>query len=164
MTDFVEHAPGTATNRTSIHWVVAAVLAVVALMGGVWLGQVAFVTLEEPAPLVVPIEVLDTDLNVSGEVEYLPEAEVYILSVFTMPPAPEGSVYQAWLQVDDIIVPAGIMNSNSSRLAYAAYDGRYDTMFVTREQGPLGSRQPTSAPLLTADLTQVQVQATEAVE
>jgi hypothetical protein len=56
------------------------------------------------------------------------------------------------------------MNSNSSRLAYAAYDGRYDTMFVTREQGPLGSRQPTSAPLLTADLTQVQVQATEAVE
>lgn len=157
MTDSAELTPEPASSRVSIPWVVAAVLAVVALVGGVWLGRVAFVSSEEPAPLVVPIEVLDTDLEVSGQVEYLPESEVYILSVWTMPPAPEGSVYQAWLQVDDIIVPAGIMNSNSSRLAYAAYDGRYDTMFVTQEDGPLGSRQPTTDPVVTADLTGIEV-------
>ena len=52
--------------------------------------------------------VLDTDLEVSGQVEYLPESEVYILSVWTMPPAPEGSVYQVWLQVDDIIEQTGL--------------------------------------------------------
>lgn len=157
MTASVDHNPEPAASRASIHWVIAAVLGVAALVGGVWLGRVAFVSSEEPAPLVVPVEILDTDLNVTGQVEYLPEAEVYILSVWTMPPAPEGSVYQAWLQVDDIIVPAGIMNSNSSRLAYAAYDGRYDTMFVTQEPGPLGSRQPTTDPVVTADLTGIEV-------
>ncbi len=156
MTDSAVNIPEATANRTSIHWVVAAVLAVAALVGGVWLGRVAFVTSEEPTPLVVPIEVLDTDLNVSGQVEYLPDEEVYVLSVWTMPPAPEGSVYQVWMQVDDIIVPAGIMNPNSSRLAYAAYAGRYDTMFVTLERGPLGSRQPTTDPVVTADLTGIE--------
>ena len=146
-----------AGNRTSIPWLVAAALAILSLLAGVFLGRVAFVTSEEPAPHIVALDVLDEDLEVGGEVEYIESEEVYILAIRTLPPAPAGSVYQVWMQVDDLVVPAGVMNPNSSRFAYAAYEGRYDTLFVTEEPAPFGSEQPSSDPVITADLTKMEI-------
>ena len=151
-------APTTSSgNRTSIPWLVAAALAIIALLAGVWLGQVAFVTTDEPSPHIVALEVLDDELEVGGEVEYIEEEEIYIVAIRTLPPAPGGSVYQVWMQVDDIVVPAGVMNPNSSRFAYAAYDGRYDTLFVTEEPAPFGSEEPTTDTVITADLTEIEI-------
>lgn len=157
MSETVDSAAGSA-SRPSISWIVATVLCVAALAAGVWLGRVAFVSSIEPSPHIAAIEVLDDDLEVNGQVEYLEEKEVYILAVRTMPPAPAGSVYQVWLQVDDLVVPAGVMNANSSRFAYAAYDGRYDTLFITEEPGPFGSERPTSDPVIEADLTAIVIE------
>ncbi len=149
--------PTTSSDRVSVPWIAAAVLAVAALLAGVWLGRVAFVSSDEPAPRIVAIEVLDTELEAGGEVQYFAEEEVYILATRGMPPAPSGSVYQVWMQVDDLIVPAGLLDPNHNRFAYAAYDGRYDTLFITEEPAPLGSDQPTSDPVITADLTEIEI-------
>lgn len=145
-------------NRTSIQWNVAVALCLLALVGGIWLGRVAFVSGEEDSPHIVQIDVLDEEMEVGGQVQYLEDEEIYILSVWTMPPAPSGSVYQVWLQSGDVIVPAGVMNPNSSKFAYAAYDGRYETMFVTEEAAPFGVDEPTSAPVIEADLTEFDIE------
>ena len=149
--------PPSTIASTSIPWLVAVALSILSLLGGIWLGRVAFVSSDEPSPHIVALKVLDPNLDVSGEVQYLQNEEVYIVAIRTLPPAPAGSVYQMWMQLDEIIVPAGVMNPNSSRFAYAAYDGRYDTLFVTEEPAPFGSEQPTSDPVITADLTAIEI-------
>lgn len=145
-----------ASETRSISWVIAAILAVLALVAGVWLGRVAFVSNEDPSPRIVEIEVVDEELEVGGDVEYFEEQEVYILTISTMPPPEEGEVFQVWAQRDDIIVNAGVLNPESRTFAFAAYSGRYDTLFVTAEPAPFGSEQPTSGELITADLTELE--------
>lgn len=137
----------------SIHWAVAAVLAVLALIGGVLLGRVAFVDNDEPTPSIVRIQVLDDSLDLSGSVEFVPDFDVYVLTINTMPPPPSNRVFQVWVQTDDLVVPAGVLNPNTRTFAYAAYDGRYDSLFITVESAPFGSEQPTTDPIITADLT-----------
>lgn len=150
-----DQTTSTSENR-SISWVVAAILAVLALIAGVWLGRVAFVSNEDPSPRIVEIVIEDEELEVSGNVEYFEEHEVYILTISTMPPPEDGEVFQVWAQRDDIIVSAGVLNPESRTFAFAAYSGRYETLFVTAEPGPFGSEQPTSAEVITADLTDLE--------
>lgn len=145
-----------ASASSSIHWIAATILAILALAGGVWLGSVAFVESNEPSPQLVRIEAQDNDLEVGGSVEYLEEDEVYLLTINTMPPPQEGEVLMVWMQTDDLIVRAGMLHPDSRVFAYAAYSGRYDTMFITAEPGPLGREQPTSQPLITVDLTELE--------
>ena len=148
-------SPNEATEQRSISWMLAAALAVLALVAGVWLGRVAFVENETPSPRILDIEVVDDDLEVSGSVEYVENHEVYILTINTMPPPPEGEVFQVWVQIDDIVVPAGLLNPDSRTFAFSAFSGRYDTMFITVEQGSSGSALPTSDPVITVDLTEL---------
>lgn len=149
-----EHGDDPDTKRIS--WIAAAILAVIALVVGVWLGSVAFVSSDDPSPRIVEIEVEDDDLEVGGSVEYFDEHEVYILTINTMPPPEEGEVFQVWAQTNDIIVNAGTLNPESRTFAFASYSGRYDTLFVTAEPGPFGSEQPTTDELVTADLTELE--------
>lgn len=146
------------STGNSIKWQVAVALCLLALIGGIWLGRVAFFANEEDSPHITQIEVLDTDYEVGGQVQYLEEEEIYILSIWTLPPAPDGSVYQVWMQNGDLVVPAGAMNPNSTNFAYAAYDGRYETLFVTVEAGPFGVEEPTTDPILEADLTTFEIE------
>lgn len=145
-----------ATSGSSLPLVAAAIMAVLALIGGIWLGRVAFVSNEEAAPRVVAVEVEDEELELSGRVEYFEDRELYLLTINTMPPAADGQVYAVWVQTGDIVVCAGILNSDSKEFAYAAYSGRYESLFVTEESGPYCGEQPTSDPLITADLTELE--------
>ena len=145
-------------EQRTISWMLAAALAVLALVGGVWLGRVAFVTSEDPSPRIVEIVVEDDDLQVGGSVEYVEQHEVYILTISTMPPPDEDEVFQVWVQSDDLIVRAGLLNPDSRTFAFAAHSGRYDTMFVTSEPAPFGSEQPTSPELITVDLTELEAE------
>lgn len=140
----------------SIPWMIAAILAVLALIAGVWLGRVAFVSSENPSPRIVEVVVEDEDLSVNGRVEYMEDQEVYILTINTMPPPEEDEVFQVWAQTDDIIVNAGVLNPTSRTFAFASYSGRYETLFVTSEPAPFGSEQPLSDPLITADLSELE--------
>lgn len=142
------------SSSRTIAWPIAAILAVLALAGGIWLGAVAFVSDEEPSPRMVPIVVLD-DSDIGGNVEYIPDREIYVLSLQRIPPQPEGSVYQIWLQSDEITISAGLWNPTATRFAVVAYDGRYDRMFVTLEPSSRGNDQPTTEPILEVDLTSI---------
>lgn len=146
------------SNRAGISWITASILAVIALLAGVWLGSVAFVSSDEPSPRIVDIVVEDPNLEVGGSVEYFDMHEVYILTIHTMPPPEEDEVFQVWAETDDIIVNAGTLNPESRTFAFAAYSGRYDRLFITAEPGPLGSEQPTGDPLITADLTEIEAE------
>lgn len=143
------------SSSRTIAWPLAAILAVLALAGGVWLGAVAFVSDEEPSPRMVPIVVLDDDSDIGGNVEYIPDREIYVLSLQRIPPLSEGSVYQIWLGNDDVTISAGLWNPTATRFAVVAYDGRYDRMFVTVEPSSRGNEQPTTEPLLEVDLTSI---------
>lgn len=145
------------TKTPAIHWAAASILAVLALLGGVLLGRVAFVNTDDPTPLIESVKVLDSDFNANGTIEYLPEEEVYILTLRGMPPPPADKVFQVWVQVDDLIVPAGVLNPNSRDFAFAAYDGRYDRLFITTEAAPFGSEQPTSTEIITVNLGNLEV-------
>lgn len=147
-----------APTGNSIKWQVAVALCLLALLGGIWLGRVAFFTTEEDSPHITQIEVLDNEYEVGGQVQYMQEEEIYVLSVWTLPPAPDGSVYQVWMQNGDLVVPVGVMNPNSTKFSYAAYDGRYEKMFVTVETGPFGVEEPTTDPILEADLTTFEIE------
>lgn len=139
-----------------ISWKVAAILAVLALIAGVWLGRVAFFFDQEESPRIVSIEVEDDDLEVGGNVQYIDKYEIYILTIDTMPPPDEGQVFQVWVQRDDLVVSAGVLNPTSRTFVYSSYSGRYDTLFVTAEPSPFGSEQPSSPELITADLTELE--------
>lgn len=143
------------SSSRSIAWPLAAVLAVLALAGGVWLGAVAFVSDEEPTPRMVPIVVLDDESDIGGNVEYIPDREIYVLSLQRVPPLPADTVYQIWLQNDDITISAGIWNPTATRFAVVAYEGRYDRMFVTVESSSRGNDQPTTEPIVEVDLTTI---------
>lgn len=143
------------TNQSMVSWKLAALLAVLALAGGVLLGRVAFVSWDRPTPSIVEIEVLDDDLEVSGNVEYLDDQQIYILEIYTMPPPEEGQVFQVWVQNGDVVVRAGVLDPESRSFAFAAHNERYDTMFITTEPAPYGSEQPTTDQLITVDLTEL---------
>lgn len=146
----------TATFPARMHWIPVLVLTILALLGGVWLGRVAFVSTEVASPRVTELEVQDPELKASGRVELINDRDIVLLTINGMPPPPEGQVFVVWAQKDDVIVRAGVWNPNAREFAFAAWNGRYDTLFLTTEPGPLGSEQPTSTPLISADLTQLQ--------
>lgn len=150
-----EQNPGTG-NRPTLPWTAAALLAVLALVGGIFLGRVSFFANNEPTPRVVEVEVEDEELEVGGNVEYFEDKEIYILTIRTLPPPPENQVYAVWMQTGDVTVCAGIMNPDSQEFAYAAYSGRYETLSVTLEEGRYCGDSPRGEPLITADLTEIE--------
>jgi anti-sigma-K factor RskA len=142
------------TAPFQVHWAVAAVLALLTLAGGILLGRTMFETdSDTPDQTVAQVTVTDPNLTASGTVEYVEEQGVVVLRMQDMPPAPQGYVYQVWVIDGDTPVSAGTMDPNTSGFATAADPGRYQTLAVTLEEGPVGSGQPTTDPIIVADLT-----------
>jgi anti-sigma-K factor RskA len=77
-----------------------------------------------------------------------------ILTMSHLPALPHQDVYEAWVQRDGTLQPSSLFVPRRDRTADAAVPGPLDdadAVLVTREPRG-GSRQPTSAPLLRADL------------
>lgn len=145
----------TAEDPLRMHWLPVLALTILALIGGILLGRVAFVSNDEASPKMTEIEIEDDELEANGRVELINDRDIVLLTINGMPPPPEGQVYVVWAQKEDVVVRAGIWNPNSREFAFAAWNGRYDTLFVTAEPGPFGSEQPTTQPMISADLTQL---------
>jgi hypothetical protein len=70
-----------------------------------------------------------------------------------MPAAPEGKVYELWLQVDGDMVPAGVMPRKPDQTVLLEGDANLATAVgITVEPGPDGSEEPTSPPIATFEL------------
>jgi anti-sigma-K factor RskA len=77
-----------------------------------------------------------------------------ILTMSHLPALPANDVYEAWVQRDGAVQPSSLFVPRRDRTADAAVPGPLDgadAVLVTREPRG-GSPQPTSPPLLTADL------------
>jgi anti-sigma-K factor RskA len=136
-----------------VHWAVAAVLALLTLAAGVLLGSTLFETDDTSDQTVAQVTVTDPNLTASGTVEYVEDQGVVVLRMQDMPPAPQGYVYQVWVIDGDTPVSAGTMDPGSSSFATTADPTEFQTLAVTLEEGPFGNEQPTTDPIVVADLT-----------
>lgn len=89
--------------------------------------------------------------ELSAELTYDPEDELFILQTENMPPAPEDHVYQVWLIDDTGPQSAGVMNQ--SRFFVPAPRDAYEALAITVEPAPHGSAGPTTEPFFVAPLT-----------
>lgn len=88
--------------------------------------------------------------DLSAELTYDADDQLFILETENMPPAPENSVYQVWLIQDGVPTPVGVMNQ--STFAVPAARDAYQAFAITVEPGPLGSEGPTTDPFFVAPL------------
>ena len=90
--------------------------------------------------------------NLAGTLER--EDGSAILTMSRLPALPPNDVYEVWVQRDGTLEPSSLFVPRRDRTAEAAVPGPLDdadAVLVTREPRG-GSRQPTSPPLLRADL------------
>lgn len=136
-----------------VPWAVAALLAVITLAGGIFLGRTVFETDAGPGPVPeVAVSITDPDISASGSVHYLADQGVIVLDLENLPPTPEGFVYQVWMIEGETPVSMGLFNPQSNRFAAAGNPSDFDLLAITVEEGPIGSDQPTTDPLVVADL------------
>lgn len=136
-----------------MYWAAAAMLTVLALVGGILLGRTVFEPgSESQSPPVADVSVTDPSITAHGTVEYLADQGVILLDLQNLPDAPEGFVYQVWMIQGDSPVSMGVFNPETSRFAVASDPVQYDLLAITLEEGPIGSDQPTSDPIVVAEL------------
>ena len=90
--------------------------------------------------------------DLSAELTYDPDRQLFVLETENMPDAPEGQIYQIWLIDADGPKPVGMMARNDSSVAVAANRDDYATFAITVEPGPIGSPAPTTDPFFVAAL------------
>lgn len=141
------------TRRMRIPWSAVAALMLLSLIGGILLAQVLPSFGEEDIQgQQIAVQFTDPDITATGELRYLPDEQVFVLSIDNMPAAPAGYVYQAWLIKGDSPVPAGVMNVNQGEVASTGDRSQFDAFAITVEPGPFGNEAPTSDPILVAPL------------
>ncbi len=90
--------------------------------------------------------------SVTAHVRYFPSDRVLVIDLRGLPDPPPGTVYQVWAIPSGTPVPMGTLPDSASRIALIGDPSQLGTLAITVEPGPLGSPQPTSAPLVTIDL------------
>lgn len=145
------------SSLSSYFWAVAALIAVMALAAGIFLGRTVFESKPESEnDLVAQVTITDPQIDASGSVRYLPDQGVILLDLERLPPAEAGYVYQVWMIEGDTPISIGLFNPATSRFAAAGNPNDFDALAITVEQGPLGSDLPTSDPVVVADLAPLQ--------
>ncbi|TQL70303.1 anti-sigma-K factor RskA [Nocardioides albertanoniae] len=147
-----------ATGRRRPRWrLVAAAAAVIALAGT---GTVAVVELtrdDSSQTMTTADRILHADdaTTVAAElpggararlVRSSSEAKA-VLITSGMPDAPKGKVYELWLQVDEAMVPAGLMPDRSDQTIVLEGDASAATAAGITVEPDGGSKAPTSAPI-----------------
>lgn len=86
--------------------------------------------------------------GVRADIIMAPAAGVAFAALQSLPPAPQGSVYQAWLIQDNAPRPAGLLDSAGLLLLTPGRDLRSFTAFAVTIEPAGGSPAPTSDPLV----------------
>lgn len=102
----------------------------------------------------VALRPTDPDQAVDGDLTYLTDRGVAMLTVRDLPPLESGELYQVWLIGDGgDPEPVGTFDASSANFAVVVDRDRYQVLALTIEPGPLGSPQPTSDPIADAPLS-----------
>lgn len=147
----------TRSSSSRFYWAVAALIAVMALAGGILLGRTIFESTPDPeTDLVAQVMITDPQIDASGSVHYLAEQGVILLDLDRLFATEPGYVYQIWLIEGETLTSMGLLDPITQRFAVAGNPDDFDVLAITVEQGPLGSDQPTTDPLVVADLQPLQ--------
>ena len=132
--------------------IAAAVLLVIASAAVVW-GM--FQTRQTVQPTrIIAFEMTDPTLSGSGEVAYLEQPGVMLVTMEGLPPLPEDQVYEFWLIPHaGEPIPAGVFRDTSVRHALTGSPEDYQAVALTIEPGPLGTVAPTTDPLAVAPMS-----------
>lgn len=132
-------------------WAVAAAL-VLAVLSGVVLDRLLLSESDQVNARESIAYTLTTPIpELSAELTYDADDQLFILETENMPAAPQNHVYQVWLIEDGVPQPVGVMNQ--SRFAVPAPRDAYQAFAITVEPAPLGSAGPTTDPFFVAPLT-----------
>jgi anti-sigma-K factor RskA len=77
-----------------------------------------------------------------------------VLVTSGMPAAPDGKVYELWLQHDKVMVPAGLMPAGSDQTVVLEGDAADASAAGITVEPEGGSDEPTSAPIALFDFSQ----------
>ena len=80
--------------------------------------------------------------------------EKAVLVTSDMPAAPEGKVYEIWLQHDDVMVPAGLMPDKSDQTIVLEGDAAAASAAGITVEPDGGSEAPTSDPIALFDFSE----------
>lgn len=134
-------------------WAVAAVL-LLAVSLGLLIWNLQLRSADDAAVVdTVALRAADPNAPVDGELTYLADRGVAILSVRTLPDLEPDEVYQVWIIREGAAPePAGAFAAAVAEIAVAVDRDQYQTLALTIEPGPLGSPDPTGAPIAQAPL------------
>lgn len=133
---------------------VAAAAALLLISAGLlyWNLQLRNQITSTPPPEVIALAPTDLAPGASGEIQYSPDRQLFLLEVQNLPPLEEGQVYEVWLINDDGAVPAGVFDQPTDQHAIIADRDLYDLLAITVEPGPLGTEVATGEIVATAPL------------
>ena len=134
-------------------WKALAAVAVISLLIGGTIGQVLPRFGDEPDRETFTVEFAEDQGEATATLSYLPNEEIFLFSVSGLPAPPDGYVYQAWLINENGPIPTGTMGAGQEEMAAHGDRSQFTTFTITLEKGPLGAPQPTSKPVILADLT-----------
>lgn len=135
--------------------VATAAMLVVALVAGTVIGRVFLADSDNGGNPVETFALTFSDpeySEASGDVRYLAEDGVFVVSTANVPPVDSDHVYQVWLINDAGPKPVGVMDNPDGTFSVAANRDEFQTLAMTVEPGPLGSTGPTTTPFVTASL------------
>ena len=122
-----------------------AALVLLAVLAGTLASRMIFADDSEEAPGEAIALRMDPPIpNATGELMYMPDEQVFKLTMHNMPPPPANHVYQVWLIDAEGPEPMGMVHPASGQVAVAADRSQYDMFAITVEPGPLGSLAPTT--------------------
>jgi hypothetical protein len=133
-------------------WRALAAVAVISLLLGGVVGQVLPRFGDEDEPETFTVEFTQPQDEAAATLSYLPDEEIFVFSTSGLPAPPDGYVYQAWLINADGPIPTGTMAEGQEEMAAHGDKSQFTTFAITLEKGPLGSPQPTSDPIILANL------------
>lgn len=139
--------------RPGYLWATAA-LVLVSVLAGAAVGRFMFADEpdDEPQGEAIAMQFSTPIPNVRGELMYMPDQRLFMLSMENMPAAPADHVYQVWLIDESGPIPAGVMDNSDGEFAVAADRTQYQALAITVEPAPLGSAGPTTKPIMVAPL------------
>jgi anti-sigma-K factor RskA len=131
--------------------IAAAVLLVIATAAVLW--GIQQTRLADQPTQVIAFEMTDAAGGATGELAYLEQPGVMVVTVNDLPPLSPDQVYELWLiPHDGAPIPAGVFGDTSARHALTGSPEDYQAVAITVESGPLGTTAPTTEPLAVAPL------------
>lgn len=140
-------------SRSINAWALAAVALLIIATAAVLWGLQQTRQADVPAQ-VIAFEMTDPTVPGTGQIAYLEEDGILLVTMEGLPPLPEDRVYEFWLiPHDGEPIPAGAFGDTSVRHALAGRPEDYQAVALTIEPGPLGTVAPTTDPVAVAPLT-----------